>query len=109
MTAVTRDDWSVSYTTGDGVNGAILNVVRWVDPRDLTSKRLRGDHDKRQFPSVAAASTFALERGYLQVYRRRAWSGAIRTDRSEVWPHVSEKAWKMEQARRIRALVRRLP
>lgn len=64
---VTRDNWSVSCTTGSDIKGAVLNVGKHYL---LSSeyKIRRGDGDGRLFPNSDAAWAFALERGYTQQF-----------------------------------------
>lgn len=70
MNIVTQGNWSVSCTTGDGIQGAILSVLLpKIAGRDLpVDKRLRGFGHGRTFASSEAAFQFALEHGYLQQY-----------------------------------------
>lgn len=67
---VTQGDWSVSCTTGTGITGAILNVSRHrLGGRELTWKRImHGFGNGRLFPSTEAASQFAFDHGYTQLY-----------------------------------------
>lgn len=70
MNAVTQGEWSVSCTTGHGIEGAILSVVLpRIAGRELPAdKWLRGFGDGRAFPSSDAAFQFAFEHGYLKEY-----------------------------------------
>lgn len=64
---VARDGWSVSTTTGSGIEGAVLHV------RKRRGDRMPGgDHDGRIFPSSDAAFAWAFEHGYTEVFRT-AW------------------------------------
>lgn len=89
-TRVTRGGWSVSTTSGydwktdEKIDGVILNVhkhyTRPVRPEEkkspahvVTTKIRYGDHNGRRFPNREAATAFALDRGYLQVYSRNFW------------------------------------
>lgn len=68
---VTQGSWGVSFTTGDGMDGAVLNVYRF--PRGGTSGPiLKGDGDGRLFASVAHAKVWAFEHGYLVPHFTRA-------------------------------------
>lgn len=106
----TQDYTSVSFTTGDGIDGAVLNVsrVRWTTDeaiarrhlymcnrwrdaatmefvsREVATQRISTgdigtmveefgfmvpmDANGRHFDSLDEARTFALERGYLQLF-----------------------------------------
>ncbi len=80
MTTVTRDHWSVGYTSGTGIKGVILKVSKHYDLHDKETgfnfKIRYGMHNNKQFASQEAANAFALERGYLQVHYRRRWCSA---------------------------------
>lgn len=68
---VTQGRWSVSVTTGTGIEGAILNVARHFEPgRDGVSRYIiaKGDADGMLFASSDEARAFAFERGYTQPY-----------------------------------------
>lgn len=94
------DGFSVSYTEGADIAGALLHVrrLRWLDvdlaerleatgrvlsmrlPRELDGRvqvMFPCEGDGLAFPSREEAKAFALERGYLQPYlpsrRMRAW------------------------------------
>jgi hypothetical protein len=73
-TTVTYGGWGVSYTSGSGIDGVILNVYK--DYPDLPNEwgglgRFRyGDHHGRRFDTMEQARDFALERGYLQPFVR---------------------------------------
>lgn len=89
VTTCARDQFTVSYTTGDGIDGAVLNVKRvHVTPDERLARRhvylglaphsghsflAPADHDGRVFDSAGAAQLFALQRGYTELYRRRVW------------------------------------
>ena len=61
---VTRDGWSVSYTTGSGIDGVRLSVCRF--PEGLGGRILRGDADGKKFETQEDAEQYAYEHGYLQ-------------------------------------------
>lgn len=60
-TTCTRDNWSVSVTSGGGTH--VLNVSRRVGDRQVP-----GELNGHEFPSCEEAFKAALERGYLKVY-----------------------------------------
>jgi hypothetical protein len=62
---VTTPGWSVSVCTGSHFAGAVLNVRRIDEP-----KTRKGDHDGRRFPTSDLAWAFALDHGYIEVYRK---------------------------------------
>lgn len=90
----TRPEWSVSVSTGSGIDGARLCVSHQPDGR-------HGDAHGRLFPSSDAAFAYAAGHGYTEAYARR--SHYLRTY-AETYPHASHKAWTVEQDRRYRAL-----
>ena len=68
MKTVTQGDWNVSVMTEGNRPGARLSVFK---SNRSTSKTMfaRGDHDGRVFPTSEEAFSFALDRGYLQIFR----------------------------------------
>jgi hypothetical protein len=72
MTLVTKGDWGVSYTTGDGIDGCLLNVSRFPDRSDWTN--IEYAEKGRPFASIEEASAYALANGYLQEYVPRNFS-----------------------------------
>ena len=69
-TTVTHDDWSVSCTTGGGIDGAILNVHRHrIAGRQLNWKQtMNGLGNGRLFPSTESAWQWAFDHGYTKIY-----------------------------------------
>ena len=69
-TTVVQDDWSVSYTTGHGIDGAILSVRRHrLAGRELNWKQtMHGIGNGRLFPSGDAAMQWAFDHGYTCLY-----------------------------------------
>jgi hypothetical protein len=67
---VTQNDWAVSKTTGDGIDGAILHLHRSrIHGKELPWGRwMRGNGDGRLFPSREAADQWAYDHGYLQLF-----------------------------------------
>ncbi len=67
---VTQGEWGVSCSTGSGINGAILNVYRArFNGRELPyDKWMKGFGDGKTFPTTEAASQWAFDHGYLQLY-----------------------------------------
>lgn len=73
-TTVTNDNWCVSYITGHGINGVILNVYQML-PCPLFSKKIPmrfGNANKMIFASEKEATHYALEHGYLQPYYKKS-------------------------------------
>lgn len=68
FTTVTQGKWSVSCTTGSGINGATLNVAILRDKLPSGWKIQRGNCDGMHFASSDAAFKYAFEHGYLQRY-----------------------------------------
>jgi hypothetical protein len=83
---VTQGDWGVSCSTGHGIKGAILHVYRArFNGRELPYDRwMKGFGDGKNFPTTEAASQWAFDHGYLQLYfaapdlraRRKAMAAA---------------------------------
>lgn len=88
---VTWGGWGVSCTTGDSINGAILNLHRsQVHGKNLPVRKwLRGNGDGVLFESREAAWQWAFDHGYLQLYftsadlraRRKEWNRDIHARR----------------------------
>jgi hypothetical protein len=69
-TLVTQNDWAVSCTTGDSIDGAILHLHRSrIHGKNLPFGRwMRGNGDRKLFSSREAAWQWAYDHGYLQLY-----------------------------------------
>lgn len=67
---VTQGEWGVSCSTGTGIKGAILHVYRArFAGRELKYDQwMKGYGDGMSFPSTEAASQWAFDHGYLQLY-----------------------------------------
>lgn len=67
---VTHGDWAVSVQTGDGIDGAILHLHRSrIHGKALSYGRwMRGNGDRKLFPSKEVAWQWAFDHGYLQLY-----------------------------------------
>ena len=67
---VTWGDWCVSYHTGHGIDGAILNVFRHrIAGKYLGSRQwAHGYGNDRLFPDTESAKHWAFDHGYLQLY-----------------------------------------
>lgn len=92
---VTWGPWSVSVTTGDGIQGALLSVNRHYDPsrsKASTYKIARGELDGQVFASEEEAWEAAKARGYTEVWRRsrrrgRSWASDTSTANLEHYTH----------------------
>lgn len=82
-TVVTQGGWGVSYRTGDGIDGCILNLYRaTVAGIDLPVRKwLRGNGDGYLFKTTADAQQWAFDHGYLILYYRRLETSAQRAAR----------------------------
>ena len=67
---VTQGDWGVSCSTGDSIKGAILHLYRSrIGDHELKYDQwMRGFGDGKIFPTTEAASQWAFDHGYLQLY-----------------------------------------
>lgn len=65
---VTNGSWNVGTSSFVGSDHVTLQVFQF---HGLLTQR--GDGDGLRFPTVEAANAYALEHGYLQIYRTRIW------------------------------------
>lgn len=79
MTLVTNDGWSVSYTSGTGIDGVILKVFKFLTVGgNQYAKMRRGEADGLRFKNTDEATRYAHERGYLKPFVH-AWCPRCQT------------------------------
>ena len=71
---VTNGKWSVSYTSGYGIQGVILNVYQFPLGMHKSKPMRKGDGYGKQFANTEAAQAWAFEHGYLKRYFKKAVS-----------------------------------
>lgn len=91
IATVTRGDWSVSYTIGSGIKGAILNVsTHYVNGKSTPCLVC----DKKSFSSRIEAHAQAIDHGHLALYIEKFLS------EREMWRH-RRITRQVENARRM--------
>lgn len=73
LSLVLATDWNVSTTTGYGIKGVLLDVYRIVPrtptPDDPMTVEVVYKVKGMTFPDHDSADAYALESGYLKIYR----------------------------------------
>lgn len=114
FTTVTQDYTAVSGTTGTHIDGFVLHVRRMYRTTPEIAQRIaernsrvihygegrigvRADHDGQAFPTREEGWAFALEHGYLQVFRS---GGDLRLRRQLRGDEIREQVMAYKAGRR---------
>ena len=73
LKTVVQGKWGVSVTTGDGIDGARLNVYSFPMGHHISKPMRRGIADGMVFATQELAAKYAQEHGYTQPYYKKAW------------------------------------
>lgn len=93
---VTWGRWSVSTTTGSGIDGAILNVFRRFERHETRTGRalvLRASIDGMRFATSDEGHAYAASLGYLQPFRTRSFRPLLPSE-------IQLESYRISRARR---------